>query len=148
MVRLDETDYKILKLLQSNARMPVKSIAEQVFVSAPTVSARIEAMRKEGVIKGFYTEINPMVFGNTIRAFIDVEVAPSGKSAELYDWLRANPQVVACTRVTGEYSLLIEVILKDTEDMDKFINHMQRYGRTKTQIVFSSVLDHRGVIIE
>ena len=39
---IDELDLKILRLLQNDARISLKSIAERVFVSTPTVAARID----------------------------------------------------------------------------------------------------------
>lgn len=143
---IDELDLKILRLLQNNARISLKNIAERVFVSTPTVATRIEDMTKRGIIKGYYTEIDNSIFENVIRAYIDMEVSPTVKE-ELYDYLRSSSQVTECSRVTGEYSLLIKVVFKNTADMDRFLNELQHYGRTKTQIVFSSVIDHRGVII-
>ena len=142
---IDELDLKILRLLQNDARMSLKSTAERVFVSTPTVAARIEDMTERGIIKGYYTEIDNSVFENVIKAYIDMEVSPAEKE-KLYDYLRSSPQVIECSRVTGEYSLLIKVVFKNTLDMDKFLNELQRFGRTKTQIVFSSVIDHRGVV--
>ena len=65
----------------------------------------------------------------------------------LYEKIKNTPSVVECDRVTGEYSLLIKVVFKNTLEMDKFINTLQVYGRTKTQIVFSTIISHRGVII-
>ena len=126
--------------------MPVKLIAEKIFASAPTVSARIESLTERGIIKGYYTDIDTSVFENVMKSYIDIEVSPERKE-ELYDFLRKSPQVVECDRVTGEYSLLVKVIFKNTVEMDKFINALQKYGRTKTQIVFSSVIEHRGVLI-
>ena len=143
---IDETDLKILRLLQNDARMPVKTIAQKIFTSAPTVSARIESLTQKGIIKGYYTEIDVSAIDNVIKSYIDIEVSPERKE-ELYEFLRSSPQVVEANRVTGEYSLLIKVIVKNTVEMDKFINALQRYGRTKTQIVFSSIIDRRGVII-
>lgn len=143
---IDELDLKILRLLQNDARISFKSIAERVFVSTPTVAARIDELTERGIIKGYYTEIDNSVFENVIKAYIDMEVSPSAKE-KLYEYLRSSPQVTECSRVTGEYSLLIKVLFKNTLDMDKFLNELQHYGRTKTQIVFSSVIDHRGVII-
>ena len=136
----------MLGLVQNDARVSLKSIAERVFVSTPTVAARIEDMTERGIIKGYYTEIDNSVFENVIKAYIDMEVSPAEKE-KLYDYLRSSPQVIECSRVTGEYSLLIKVVFKNTLDMDKFLNELQRFGRTKTQIVFSSVIDHRGVIL-
>ena len=75
-----------------------------------------------------------------------MEVPPSAKEG-LYQYLRSCPQVLECSHVTGEYSLLIKGVFKNTGDMDKLINELQRYGRTKTQIVFSTIIDRRGMLI-
>ena len=45
---MDDIDRKILKLLQENARMSLKTIAEKTFLSSPAVSARIEKLEKTG----------------------------------------------------------------------------------------------------
>ena len=41
---MDEIDKKILSLLTENARIPLKQIAAQVFLSPPAVSSRIERL--------------------------------------------------------------------------------------------------------
>ena len=146
MKEIDQIDLKILKLLQNDARLSVKAIAEKVFCSAPTVASRINAMMEMGIIKGYYADIDISVFTNVISAYIDMEVAPSAKE-ELYELLQNSPQVCECSRVTGEYSLLMKVLFRNTMEMDKFINKLQHYGRTKTQIVFSSIIDRKSVII-
>ena len=50
---LDHIDYKILNRLQENATIPVKVIAEEVFLSSPAVAARIERLEKQGYITGY-----------------------------------------------------------------------------------------------
>lgn len=45
---MDDIDRKILKLLQENARMSLKTIAEKTFLSSPAVSARIENWKRRG----------------------------------------------------------------------------------------------------
>ena len=145
-MKLDDIDLKILKLIQGDAKLSVKAIAEKVFFSAPTVASRIAAMTEKGIIKGYYTDIDLSVVEDYIKAYIDMEVAPSAKEG-LYEYLRSCPQVLECSHVTGEYSLLIKGVFKNTGDMDKLINELQRYGRTKTQIVFSTIIDRRGMLI-
>ena len=54
---LDHIDAKILNLLRENARMPLKEIAEHVFLSSPAVSARIERLEKEGYITGYHGQL-------------------------------------------------------------------------------------------
>lgn len=143
---LDHIDYQILELLQKNGRMPLKTIAEKVFLTSPAVSARIERLQKEGVITDFVTLINPLSIGYYVKAFINLEVKPEQKP-EFYPYIKSCPNVIECNCVTGDYSMLIEVVFPTTMDLDVFIGQLQRFGKTKTQIVFSTSVEHRGVPI-
>ena len=74
---------KVLNLLRENARMPLKEIAEHVFLSSPAVSARIERLEKEGYITGYQVKLNPALLGYPIKAFINLEVEPVQKKGIL-----------------------------------------------------------------
>lgn len=39
--------------------------------------------------------------------------------------------------------MLIEVEFLNTEELDDFINTLQKFGKTSTQIVFSTPVEHR-----
>ena len=41
--------------------------------------------------------------------------------------------------------MLIQVLFGTTQELDAFINRLQQFGRTRTQIVFSTTVEHRGV---
>jgi len=142
---IDDIDLKILKILQNDARASVKAIAKELYVSAPTIKTRIDDMTKKGIIKGYYAEIDNSIFESVIKCYIEIEVSPLLKD-ELYKVLNESPQVLECDRVTGEYSLIAKVIFKNTVEMDKFINMLQHFGRTRTQIIFSSIINRRKII--
>lgn len=55
---LDTADRKIVELLQEDARLPLKSIADKVSLTSPTVSARIDRLEKDGVITGYRASVN------------------------------------------------------------------------------------------
>ena len=57
--QLDTIDKKILTILQKDARTPVKDIAQEVFLTAPAVSARINHLVKQNYITGFHASLNP-----------------------------------------------------------------------------------------
>ena len=126
MKKLDNIDRKIIQILQKNARTPLKEIAAQVFLSSPSVSARIEKLEEEGVITGYSAKVNPIYLNYHIKAFMNV---------------------VECNCVTGDYSMLIETLFETTAELDHFINELQQFGRTKTQIVFSTSVEQRPVPI-
>lgn len=139
---LDDVDRKILKLLQENARMSLKDIAAEVSMSPTAVGTRIDRMLEENVLEGFTTRINPEAMGHYIKAFINLEVSPEQK-AEFYPYIDSVLNVVECNCVTGDYSMLIEVRFRTTSELDHFVGELQRFGKTKTEIVFSTCVKHR-----
>ena len=143
--RLDKIDYKIIELLEENARYPLKYLAEQVFLSTPAVSSRIEKLEKMGIIIGYTAKVNKYKLGYNITAFINLEVKPNQKE-EFYPFIDACPNVLECNCVTGKYSMLIKVAFHTTMELDVFIGQLQQqFGITETQIVFSTAVEHREV---
>ena len=141
---LDEVDQKILELLEKDARMSLKDIAECVFLSSTAVSTRIERLKEAGVIEGFQVQINPIALGYYTKAFINLEVEPNDKQ-DFYPFIKNCKNVVECNCVTGDYSMLIEIIFETTMALDLFIGELQRFGKTKTLIAFSTSVEHRNI---
>ena len=144
---MDKIDKMLITLLQKNARMPLKTLAENVFLSSPAVSARIERLERDEIIEGYEVKVNQLKLGYHITAFINLEVAPVQKP-EFYPFIKSCPNVVECNCVTGEYAMLIEVKFGNTNELDSFINELQRFGKTHTQIVFSTAVEHRGIPVK
>lgn len=143
---LDDVDKEILNMLQQDARIPIKEIAAKVFLSSPAVSSRISHLEEQGYIEGYHAVLNPIALGYHIKAFINLEVEPVEKK-EFYPYIKSCPNVIECNCVTGDYSMLLEVLFHSTMELDHFIGELQTYGRTKTLIVFSTSVEHRGVIL-
>ena len=139
---MDHIDRKIIDLLQNNARAPLKEIADHVFLSSPAVSARMARLESSGAIIGI--QMAGAYVGYMVKAFINLDMDPQRKP-EFYPYIQSCPHVVECNCVTGDYSMLIEVLFGTTQELDQFINHLQQFGRTRTQIVFSTPVEHRGV---
>ena len=144
---LDHVDRKILNILMKDGRKPIREIAADVFLSSPAVSARITALEKAGYITGYLARIDPTALGYHIKSFIALEVNPVEKQ-EFYNYIATIPNVVECNNVTGEYSMLLEVFYPSTAELDHFIGELQRFGRSKTLIVFNTPVEHRGIRLE
>lgn len=144
---MDDIDRKILRLLQENARISLKSIAENTFLSSPAVSARIEKMERDGIIAGYHAQIDPMKLGYHILAFINLNVLPEDKP-KFYAYAESVANVLECSCVTGEYSMLLKVAFQSTVELDIFVGQLQKFGKTCTQIVFSTHVGPRGVAVD
>ena len=142
---MDDIDRKILKILQDNARTSLKTIAEKTYLSSPAVSARIEKLEKDGIIAGYHAMVDPMKLGYHIIAFINLDVEDKPK---FYTYAAEMPNVLECNCVTGEYSMLMKVAFQSTMELDIFIGQLQKFGKTSTQIVFSTHVGPRGVDVE
>lgn len=143
--RLDCIDHKILNLLQENARMTLKEIASKVFLSSPATSARMERLEKEGYITGFHASVNREMMGYNIKAFINVVVDAKLKE-EFINEMQQCKNVIECNCITGDYAMLIEVIHASTEELERFVCRLQKYGKTQTQIVYSTAVEHRELL--
>ena len=141
---MDRIDQKLLSLLQENARYPLKYLASQVFLSSPAVSARLERLEKEGIISGYHAEIDPFSLGYHIKAYINMTLDPKQK-AEFYPFIESCPNVLECDCVTGAFSMHMKVWFPSTQELDIFIGRLQTYGKTETQIVFSTPVPSRGI---
>ena len=106
---MDHIDRKIIDLLQNNARAPLKEIADHVFLSSPAVSARMARLESSGTITGYQAQVDAPKLGYMVKAFINLDMDPQRKP-EFYPYIRSCPHVVECNCVTGDYSMLIEVL--------------------------------------
>ncbi|MDE5777783.1 MAG: Lrp/AsnC family transcriptional regulator [Lachnospiraceae bacterium] len=143
---MDNIDKKILHLLQENARYPLKYLASKVFLSSPAVSARIERLEKAEIITGYHATVDPVMLDYHVTAFINMSLDPKQKPV-FYPYIEACPNVLECNCVTGAYSMLIKVAFPSTMELDSFIGQLQKYGKTETQIVFSTPVKPRGIDI-
>lgn len=141
---MDKIDATLISALQENARVPIKTLTQKVFLSSPAISARIEKLEKQGLISGYHASVNQYKLGYHIKAYINLQMSPNQKP-DFYPFIRSCPNVVECDCVTGNYSMLIKVIYHSTMELDEFIGQLQKFGPTETQIVFSTPVEPRGV---
>ena len=144
---MDHIDREILQILQQNARTSLKTIAEKTYLSSPAVSARIEKLEKDNVITGYQAQINPMKLGYHIIAFINLNVMPEDKQ-KFYKYAESIPNILECSSVTGEYSVMMKVAFESTMQLDQFLGQLQKFGKTSTQIVFATHVGPRGVQVQ
>lgn len=134
---MDAIDLKIISILEKNARIPLKNLAEQVFLSSPATASRIEKLEKEGIIISYSARLDLKKIGLPITAFINLDLDPKQKPT-FYPFICSHPNVLECNCVTGRYSQLIKVAFESTEALDAFIGELNNFGHTETQIAFSS----------
>ena len=140
MKTLDETDFKLLDLLRQNARMPLKDLSAEVFLSTPAVSARIEKLENDGFIKGYHAATDYEKLGNGIKAFIMITVRPEDKP-EFIEFMSNSECVLECNNITGNHSMIVKAMFPSTTPMNAFVGELQKFGKTQTQVVFETIVE-------
>ena len=137
---MDDLDAKILGLLKSNARTPVKEIARQVGLSSPAVSSRIHRLESEGIIGGYTVLLRRPREPEQVQALVSVLVGPAGRD-EFLQLTRSEDQVRQCWRVTGSCNFIVKVSCPGIDALEHLLTRMQRLGTTTTQIILTTEVD-------
>jgi len=121
---MDDVDWKILELLQKDARIPLKEMATMLDLSQKEVSEHIKKLRKRNIIRGFKTSIDWRKTGKHIAsALIQVKVTPQERSgfSSICREISKDHRVKDVLVATGEYDLIVYVEGKDIYDLSNFV---------------------------
>ncbi|ARV09054.1 ArsR family transcriptional regulator [Winogradskyella sp. PC-19] len=141
---IDSLNWQILKCLQENARMNNSEIGRRVGVSSPAVAERIKKMEDAEIIESYTILISPLKAGNQLKAIITLR-AFMGMLKPFLEKVKNYDEVINCYRVTGNENIVMEVVLKNQQHLERFIDQLIVYGETKTQIVLSDVVRQNPV---
>jgi DNA-binding Lrp family transcriptional regulator len=110
---MDDIDRHILRLLQEDARRPLKSIAGEVGLARSSVRERIARLESSGVILRYTAELAPAAGGaGGLRAFLFVRLAKT-PARDAVGKIVALPEVARCHSVGGDVDLIVELHADD-----------------------------------
>ncbi|MBR1881544.1 MAG: Lrp/AsnC ligand binding domain-containing protein [Muribaculaceae bacterium] len=140
--KLDDLDYKILKMLSLNARKPYLEIARACNVSGAAIHQRIQKLHNMGVINGSISLVNPASVGYLTCAYVGFFLNDPSKFSEVVESLEKIPEVVECYYTTGKYDVFVKIYARDNDHLleiihDKFLR--MGLGRSETLITFKEV---------
>lgn len=139
---LDAVDRRILSLLHADARITNNALAEAVGIAASTCHGRVRRLVDLGVIRGFYTDIDPVAAGMPLQAMISVTLQSSarGKIRSFIHQIRRRRQVMDVYFLAGADDFILHVAARDTEDLRSFVvenlNADADVAGTQTSLIF------------
>jgi len=121
---MDRYDTRILSALQEDGRISWSRLAKRINLSASACQRRVEALIERGVIEHFTVNLNEASLGNSVKAFVEVNV--DRQNTELAQDFRRkvveHPQVQACHMVSGTIDFMLEVVASDLDAFGRFID--------------------------
>ncbi|MBX9781685.1 MAG: Lrp/AsnC family transcriptional regulator [Chitinophagaceae bacterium] len=128
---LDKTDIAILRLLQQNARMTVKEIADKVHLSTTPVHERIKWLEQSGVIKQYAALIDQAKVKKGLMVIVYVSLKAHSKTAgaKFIKHIHELDEVIECYNISGEFDFMLKVV---AENMDDYYNfHVNKLSQSE-----------------
>jgi Lrp/AsnC family transcriptional regulator len=121
-MNLDETDKKILELLQEDAQLTLKDMANQINLSLTPVHDRVKRLEKEGYIEKYVALLNKKKVGNHLTVYCQVTLVKQtiDLSDAFNEAILQLPEVVECSFVSGTFDYFLKVVLPDMESYHNF----------------------------
>ncbi|WP_457611115.1 Lrp/AsnC family transcriptional regulator [Lutibacter sp.] len=144
MIKLDQTDKKILKLLQTNSKANIKEIALKIGLTQTPIYERIKRLEKHGVIQQYVAILNKEKLGYTIEVFCQVTLLVHSKELIRKFEVAVNKmeEVIECFHIAGNYDYLLKVIVKDMKSYQLFLKNklaiLDSVGNVQSTFVMSS----------
>jgi DNA-binding Lrp family transcriptional regulator len=140
---LDVHDWQLLHLLAEDAGIDMRRLAELSGLSEADTSARVQALRKDGVIAGIHARVDPKKLGLPVTAFFMVRVAQTSDAYEAIDrMIRDIDQVEEAHAVSGQFDWIVKVRAANPDDLRDLLTHklslLPGFVRAETMVVMST----------
>jgi Lrp/AsnC family leucine-responsive transcriptional regulator len=120
---LDAIDRRIVTELQTNARLSNIELAEKVGLSPSPCLRRVKRLERDGYIDGYRATLGRARIGLGFSVFVGVKInGHANADAQHFEQAVIEmPEVIACHLVSGEADYILEVVVPDLEDYQRFL---------------------------
>ncbi|MBF6619920.1 MAG: Lrp/AsnC family transcriptional regulator [Patulibacter sp.] len=144
-VQIDETDRRILALLEEDARRTIADISTHVNLSPAPVKRRIDRLERQGVIAGYSVVLDHGKLGSEIEAFTEVRFDGQADADAFSAEIAQRPEVREVFTMAGDPDALVRIRVADVAHLKQAVNQLRR-SRNVTGTKSLIVLDHRSRI--
>ncbi|OOR92341.1 AsnC family transcriptional regulator [Moraxella caviae] len=122
MHTLDDTDKQLLNLLQDDATLPLKTLAERLNISTATAQRRINALTTQKIIARQVAIVDPVKVGHQLTVIVMVKMLHSNTSMQqrFERLMAAQNSVTSCYEISGDYDFILLVNSKNMQDYHAF----------------------------
>ncbi|MDA3865322.1 MAG: Lrp/AsnC family transcriptional regulator [Salinivirgaceae bacterium] len=123
MNKIDDTDKKILSILQEDARITTKELASQLNLSNTPVYERVKKLEKSGYIEKYSARLNAEKIGRNMTSFIMVSLKSHTKQVveAFQKEAMALPEVMEFYYISGNYDALLKVMVANMGEFKVFL---------------------------
>lgn len=120
---LDETDRKILRILQRDSHLTVKELAAKLHLSPSPTFERQKRLERDGYIERYMAVVNSQKVGNGIMVLCNIRLKQHSQELiqEFMDVVQNLEEITECYNTSGDYDFLIKVYAHDMKSYQQFM---------------------------
>ena len=121
--RFDQTDKRILEILQENAKITNAQLSKEIGLSPAPTLERVKKLEANGVIKSYHANLDQHEIGLGVSTFITVTLVGHKKDYinTFVERINQIPEVVECHHITGQGDFMLKVVSADIASYQKLI---------------------------
>lgn len=142
---LDELDRKLLELVQTDAKMTIKELAEQLHLSTTPVFERMKRLEKEGYIDRYVAVLDRKKVGLGLLVMCDVSLKEHNRDyiQQFESAVMQLKEVMECYHIAGAFDYLLKVVVTDMDAYQRFVKEklatLDNIGRVQSYFVMTEV---------
>ena len=123
MINLDDTDKKILQLLQSNAKLTIREIAAQLHLSTTPIFDRIKRLEKNQIIVKNVVLLDKSKIGKKLTCFLQISLKEHSLAMikEFTRKITSFDEVMECYHISGDFDYMVKVVVSDMDEFNDFL---------------------------
>ncbi len=114
---MDQTERRILTLLQQDGRMSNVALAEQIGLSESPTFRRVRQLEDSGAIAGYAAIVDQRQLGLEVTAFVQVtmERQPDSATESFHAHVADEPHIIECHAMSGSHDYLMKVVARNID---------------------------------
>ena len=150
---LDQTDKRLLKLLQNDCKQTTKALSNVLGLSVTAVYERIKKLEYQGFINNYVALINKERVDKNFIAFCHVKLTQHTQKyvVQFERDVTKLKEVLECYHISGDYDYLLKVIVEDMEEFREFmvkkLTNIKHIGSTHSMFMINEVKHSTAIVL-
>lgn len=121
MIKIDETDRRLLRKVQADATLSLEELGTAVHLSTNSVWRRLKRLEAEGMIVQRIAVLDPKALGLDLTVFVAIKTTDHSLAwlSKFHEAASAHPEIVEIYRMAGEVDYLLKLQVGSMADYDR-----------------------------
>jgi Lrp/AsnC family transcriptional regulator, leucine-responsive regulatory protein len=148
-IKLDNTDRKILEMLQRNSNITNALLAKEIGLSPAPTLERVNKLENAGVIKSYHAVIDPATVGLGVSTFVMVTLKGHNREniSKFMQAIEQVDEVIECHHITGSGDFILKTICADIAAYQQLmlekVSNIDVVDSLQSMVILSTLKDRK-----